>query len=386
MKISFFTSTKDRGISLYSFRLLDAMKKDAPDLEVNLVGLENIFRINFNPLRYIYAKRLYTKLGKQMNTGEIAHVQHDYSLFCLWNNPYENMYKTFRKQIHIPLILTVHEVVDRNIQDGGNITTRVKYLLKRAYYKVFSRYMDYIERGMFIDCAAVIVHTQASKEKLQSRGVPMEQIHVIPHGIPKVQKSAESVEYDKEKLGVKDKFVITTFGLISERKGQDLLIDVLDTLPDNVVYVIAGSFVQRKIFIEYYEQLLQKVKDKGLEKRVIFTGFVKDTDVAGVMHATDLILAPSRDITASGSISEAIAYNKVIIATDLPFVQEINQRIPCITTFPKDDKTKLRDTIEILMSDSQMQQQLQAKTQEYALQYDNAYAASQTLSLYRTIL
>ncbi len=384
MKISFFMPLHDKGIRIYSDHLIAAMEKDT-EIQVHRVGLEKIFRINFHPFRYFFALGLYKKLGKEMNVGDIAHIQHDYSLFCLWNNPFENMYRHFRKQIHIPTVLTAHEIVHRTIRDEKNIVLKLKYMLKRLYYILFQKYMRYIEVGMFEECDAVIVHTRKSFQTLVERGVNASRIHVIPHGIANVEKSTLTKEQAKEKFKVSGKYVLTTFGLIHERKGQDIVIDVLKELDEDCVYLVAGTIEKRKVFKKYFAFLQDRVKELGLDDRVIFTDFINDNDVKDLMMATDIIIYPAREITASGSISDAIAYGKAIIASDLEFVREINERIKCIATYSHDDTNSMVNMIKSMRQNEDQRIGLEDKANKYAALYGYEYSAKKTIEVYKIV-
>lgn len=386
MKVAFFSSFNDKGISNYSDRLISSIHAVDPSIDIIRVGIKDIFSIHFNIRQYFNARRLYTKLGEEMNQGNIAHIQHEYSLFCNWVNPFENMYALFRKQITVPVVITVHEIVERKIVNGGSIKTRLKYLFKRFFYILFSGYMQYIETGMFNECAAVIVHTKQSKERLEERGVSPSKIRVIAHAIPELTYSSRGALEDKKTYGLENKFVLTTYGLISERKGQDVVIEILDKLPEHVVYMIAGRALDEKVFREYEKQLHHMIKDKHLIDRVIFTGFVPDEDVKYIMNATDIIVAPARDITASGSISEAIAYQKPILGSNVGFIREINEQIECIHTFKTGDPQDLLMQLRYLLDSPEVLGTYQYREQEYARTNSPQRAAEMTIDCYNEIL
>ena len=49
---------------------------------------------------------------------------------------------------------------------------------------VYPPYRNYVERAPFLGAGAVIVHTEAGKERLVRRGVRPERVHVLPAGMP----------------------------------------------------------------------------------------------------------------------------------------------------------------------------------------------------------
>ena len=376
-----FTSLGEKGISTYTKRLVNEMPSLDSNLTVEIVGLQESFLIRMNPFRYIQGRRLYKKLGENMNRGDIAHIQHEYSLFCLWTNPFENMYKPFRKRIKKPVVITVHELEERK-----KSKTLLKRLIKIPYYKIFFRYLRYVNAGMFQECDAVIVHTEEARQTLIGRGVDQAKINFIPHGIPLVNKSKKSVEEDKRTYGVDGKVVLMTWGYISYRKGQDLIIDILAKLPEHVVYIIAGGVSeQEKHFSSYYTSLLEKINTAGLSDRVIFTGSVSDADVKYIMNAADIVISPAREMTASGSLSESIGYEKVILAANLPFMQEIYEAIPCIRLFPAGESNGLLKELMWLLDNPSSWHEYSKKAGEYKELASFKNAAEKTVAIYNAI-
>ena len=81
------------------------------------------------------------------------------------------------------------------------------------------------------------------RELLRSTyAVPAEKIEVIPHGIP--DAPFVDPEATKLKLGFAGKSVVLTFGLLSESKGIEVMIDAMPEIlrrkPD-AVYVVLGA-------------------------------------------------------------------------------------------------------------------------------------------------
>jgi glycosyltransferase involved in cell wall biosynthesis len=85
----------------------------------------------------------------------------------------------------------------------------------------------------------LIVMSESGAELLQRvHGIPMDQIDLIPHGIPHVPVDSDS----KKRLGLDGKTVILTFGLLSPDKGIEYVVDappaILAAHPETI-YVVA---------------------------------------------------------------------------------------------------------------------------------------------------
>ncbi len=381
MKISMFYPTYDTGISVYSSRL----KKELTSQGINIIEipLRKAPTVAINPLNYIKQKSVYTKMGREMNKAEIAHIQFEYSFFG-GVNPVMNMYKTFSSQIKIPKVLTVHEItnVSVDMQEGS----KIKKLLKNLAYGDVNSYIQYINKGIFQDANAVIVHTNSTKKILIQRGINQNKIFHIEHGIPHVNLSKKSQIESKRSLGLQNKIVITTFGSISERKGQDQVINILDQLPENVTYLIAGTLPKGQQYMQYMNRINKAIEEKHLENKVKLAGYVKDSDIPEIMNATDIIVYPARDIIASGSVTETIAYEKMIIASDLDFINEINLKYKCIKTYKKNALNSLKKIIEEVIKHPSYKKEYIENAKRYKKDYSFKNIALRTKVLYNQIL
>lgn len=380
MKISFFTTYKknDVGIYNYSDHMLHAIQDESSDISFNIVGLTD--KDEPKKIHIFKRKAYFQSLGREMNKGVIAHIQHEYSLFGIWTNPFINMFKPFFLSINVPVILTAHEIEERK-------KSRVfwKNIIKMIYYPLFSKYLYYVHTGMFLSASHVIVHTNAAKNLLCKRGVSEDKISVIHHGISTVVASSLNVEEAKAKFGLEGKYVITTFGYITYRKGVDLLLQILAKLPENVVYLIAGSAPEEAEQRLYFKSLESLILAKNLASRVRITGFVPPEQVKDIMRATDIYLYPSRQITASAAVSEGIAYHMQILASALPFILEMNEEQLCVETFKPSDENDLFCKIMQLMQNPNYAEALIKGT--YSYQKANSYkiAAQKTIALYKKI-
>ncbi len=376
-----FYPTYDTGISVYSNRL----KRELINQGINIIKipLQSAPIGLINLVNYIKQKNQYTKIGKKMNQAEIAHIQFEYSFFG-GVNPVINMYQVFSSQIKIPKILTIHEItnVSVDMQEGSNI----KKFIKKLAYGNIDKYLQYINKGIFQEADAIIVHTNSTKEILVKRGINSNKIFHIEHGIPYVNLSSKRQTESKKALGLENKIVITTFGSISERKGQDQVIKILDKLPENVIYLIAGALPAGEQYTTYMNNINKVIREKHLENKVKLTGYVQNNKIPEIMNATDLIVYPARDIIASGSVTETMAYEKMIIASNLDFINEINLKYECIKTYKKNDINNLQNIIEDMIKNPSKKKKYIENTKRYAKEYSFKNIALKTKVLYNQVL
>lgn len=121
----------------------------------------------------------------------------------------------------------------------------------------------------------------------------------------------------RKKLNIENKFVIGNVGRLHFQKNQEFAIDVfhayLKINPDSVLVLIGEG--------EDENRLKQKVKQLGIEDKVIFTGF--QSDINAYLSAFDLFLFPSLFEGLPLAILEAEANGLPVLASREAVVNEL---------------------------------------------------------------
>ena len=116
----------------------------------------------------------------------------------------------------------------------------------------------------------------------------------------------------KKELGVTDEFIIGMVGRIEEAKGQYLLIEAVERLKAdgiNVKVFFVGHVMQEA----YLKTLETMIKDKGLEKEIIFLGFTKQPH--RFMQTCDVMVLATRCETFGLVLIEAMQVGTPVIAS-----------------------------------------------------------------------
>lgn len=120
---------------------------------------------------------------------------------------------------------------------------------------------------------------------------------------------------------LEDKTILMTLGRLDFReryKGFDEVIEILPALIQevpNLVYMIAGDGKDR-------QRLEAKVKSLGIEKQVVFTGFVSETEKADHYRLADAYAMPSRGEGFGIVLLEAMACGVPVVASKLDGTKE----------------------------------------------------------------
>ena len=232
-------------------------------------------------------------------------IQHEYGIYGGEDGRY---ILDFVERLKLPLIVTLHTVLPEPSPSQRSILLA---LAEKA--------------------AGIVVMAEKGVELLKAYGVDPAKIHMIPHGAPNVIPGTElSV---KTSLGLADRMVISTFGLISPSKGIE---DAIAAMPavvaqePNAVYYVLGQThpqIKRRNGEEYRESLVAQVKRLGLEEHVRFVDkYLSTQELVNWLMATDIYVTPyysnPHQIT-SGTLAYAMAAAKVIVSTPYTYAQEL---------------------------------------------------------------
>jgi hypothetical protein len=132
--------------------------------------------------------------------------------------------------------------------------------------------------------------------------------------------------------GVDQRFLLSTFGLISAGKGIETVIAALPSIVERhpeVLYVIAGRThpdVAHREGERYRLTLEQAVIDLGLEDHVEFDDrFLAIEEIADLLAATDVFVTPysGREQIASGALTFGIAAGCGVVSTPYWYAQDM---------------------------------------------------------------
>jgi len=151
-------------------------------------------------------------------------------------------------------------------------------------------------------------------------------VHIIPDGADTQHfKPGLDTHTVKSKFGISpDAVVIGYQGGIEPHDGLQFLVEaapyIVDKIP-NVKFVIAGRG-------SYLVRIKKAISDKKIKKYWIFTGWVENNMIPGLIAASDVTAVPVPDDPCTAPLItfrllESMASGAVIVANDLPGMREI---------------------------------------------------------------
>ncbi len=193
-----------------------------------------------------------------------------------------------------------------------------KLLSKKNPKIVLSRHMgmtrfkdDIYHRWLYKHISTIHAVTEQVKEQL-IQFIPSSvrpEIKLIYLGVAHKEKHDTRTLQKQHHLD--NAFIVSIIGRMQEGKDQHVVIEAISKLPDLDIRL----FIIGEAMHDAYLQKLQRLcKELGLEEKVIFTGFTKETDA--YMQLSDVTVLATQNETFGLVIIESMANGTPVIATD----------------------------------------------------------------------
>jgi glycosyltransferase involved in cell wall biosynthesis len=356
--IGMFTSTEERcGIAAYSRGLIAALEQSAT-VCVSAAGFAR------------QSPAAYRASAGVLNSADVAHVQHSYTFFG-GMGPRQMGSRALLTAIRRPLAVTVHEL-DLRPTGARRLPPRVEV----AYKRMFNR------RSLVLPNVGVwIVHAEPLRTALLGLGAPAERVVRLPMPAPTVVSPLPDAAAAKGRWGLEGRVVLTIFGFLARRKGYDVALAALARLPRNYVLLVAGG-THAADHTEPEAWLRAEATRLGVSDRLRITGFLPAEEVPLAMAASDVVLAPFIEMSASASLHVALGYGRPVVASDLP----PNRELGCVALAPVGDEIALARVIEEVATDAARRHALEVQAAEYVADHSYEALARATLALYDQLL
>jgi glycosyltransferase involved in cell wall biosynthesis len=232
-------------------------------------------------------------------------IEHEYGIFGGECGEY---ILDLAKELKIPFIVTTHTVLQEPsakqqavLRDLGSLSTKM-----------------------------VVMAESSIPILAETYGIESRKIVFIPHGVPNMRM--ESREKLKSKHGLRNKKVVSSFGLISPAKGLEYGIEaVAKAVQDHedLIYLILGKThpgVKASMGENYRHSLMDLAEDLGIQNHVRFIDkYLTKEEVITYLHLSDMYLTPylSKEQAVSGTMAYAMGCGRVIISTPYRYAQEM---------------------------------------------------------------
>jgi glycosyltransferase involved in cell wall biosynthesis len=351
------------GIADYTRHLVAALAREAD------VATVPVHPGRLNPLWPLAA-------GARLSRRDVAHVQHTYGFFGVDPLTYTLLVRLLFATIRAPRVLTAHTVREPGPArfDGGLGSRLANTVGAPAWH----------DAETFRRVDAVVVHAESHRRRLTARGVPGEQVHVIPPGVPPhVPVAPAAVAAFRSGHGLPaDAHVVGVFGFVDESKRYADLVEALAALPGRPRLLVAGG--PRLPAHRAVQSGLEAAATRcGTRERLVVTGYLDADTVPVALSAMDVVVVPyATDASMSLSLHYALGQGRPVVATDVEPLREVQARGQCVALVPPDDPAALRRTLGWLLDDEGARRRLAAAACAYAHRHTPEAAATRTLAVY----
>jgi len=300
---------RECGLATFTEDLVNEITKVAlvrPSVIAVTVGNEEYpdSRVTFK-LRQ-HERESYFETARWVNTYmDLLVIEHEYGIF---GGDCGEYIVDLAKSLTVPFIVTTHTVLEEPTLKQQEILRELGQLSTK-----------------FVTMAESSVPILAG-----TYGIDLDKIEVIPHGVPSLLVGAR--EKLKAGHGLKDKHVISSFGLLSPAKGIEYGIEaVAKVVADHadVVYLVLGKThpcVKELSGESYRQSLMDLAEGLGVRDNIRFVDkYLTKEEVIKYLHLSDIYLTPylSKEQAVSGTLAYAVGCGRVVVSTPYRYAREM---------------------------------------------------------------
>ncbi len=270
----------------------------------------------------------------------------------------------------VPAVITVHDL---------------SFLRFPERFRPLNRlYLSTLTRVSCRRARRIIAVSQATADEvLRLLGVPAERIDVIAHGVQHARfhpLPPEQVAAFRQRKSLPPNFALF-LGTLEPRKNLTTLIEAFgrtEALRRGIKLVIAGGKGW------YYQEIFNLVQRLGLEKAVLFPGFVPDDELGLWYNAATALVYPSLYEGFGMPLLEAMACGTPVISSQASCMPEAVGDAGLLVS--PHDVAGLAQSIDRLWSDADLRADLSQRGQTRAAAYTWEATARATVASYRRAL
>jgi 1,2-diacylglycerol 3-alpha-glucosyltransferase len=282
--------------------------------------------------------------------------------YCAWRTA---------RRLKVPLIGTFHTPVDEY----------VVYLARRFAFnrRILKRIARAYQNWFYDKCDVVVVPAKSAAKYLD---VKDKRIEVVSNGLDLKRYGPAGREEFREKFGLGDSPVILHGGRLSFEKRIDGVIKamplVLEAIPDAKLLVVGKGPARKSL-----DALVEKL---GLQRSVVFAGYVSDEDFPHAFASADVLALNSPVETQSLIVLEAFATGVPVVGADAGAIPDAVVSWKNGFLFKTDDTRAMAGFLVQILSDKDLRKKFKEGALKTASEHSLEKSTEKLLAVYESVI
>lgn len=290
----------------------------------------------------------YAAAARALNEAfDVVCLQHEFGIFGGRDGEFA---ADLMSRVTAPIITTLHTILHEPSAGQRAVLRRVAELSWRV----------------------VVMSETARRFLIDLYGISPDAVCVIPHGVP-AQPFGDTAAA-KSELGLSDRKVVLTFGLLSANKGIEMMLrglpEVIRSHPD-ALYIVLGEghpLAMTDGRETYVARLKSLALELGLDRNVAFESrFVELDELCVYLRSADVYVTPysNEEQITSGTLSFAMGSGIASVSTPYWYAREMlaDGRGRLV---PFGDAAALGSAVSDLLSDDFARNDIRARAYEFS--------------------
>jgi len=282
---------------------------------------------------------------------------------------------SFPFRMKVPTVLTIHDVIPFTFREA------------MGFFRNFFLYKPGIRQACRLNSMIATVSEFSKQDIVKKVRVLPDKIWVIPNGLREPSKPDERIDADlDDRFGLKDGFILSVGG-IHERKNVIRLTHAFSRLVNQRGYpgklMITGSVSGAPYQVKMKKLCDAVVKETGMEKKVIFAGFMPDEELDSLLRRANFLVYPSLYEGFGIPVLEAMKVGTPVITSNLTAMPEVAGDAAVLVD--PYDLEEVVSEMSKLLQDDKLREELGKKGMERASRYSWERTSEQYLELYREV-
>jgi glycosyltransferase involved in cell wall biosynthesis len=312
----------------------------------------------------------YLEVADEINRSriQVVNVQHEYGIYGGDDGEY---ILEFMRRLDKPIVLTMHTVPAH----------------PEGHFKE-------VTQGLLDEASAVVVLARSAVPLVQNNySLPPDRLHMIPHGIPNFTRKEAIRRRTKKLLGLGDRPLLSTFGLIGPSKAIEYVIEALPAIVEQsprALYLVIGEthpHIRQREGEAYRNGLMERAKELGVQRHVRFNNrFLTNSELIRYLAATDVYVMAylGKEQIVSGTLAYAVGCGKAVVATPFVYAEEMLANGRGIIV-PFRDSPAIAQAVNSLLTDRKRLLAMEEKAYRFSRPMVWASVARAYLELFRYV-